>query len=117
MHRTILAATLLVLAGCNSQPESIVVAPAIQAETTAICATAERGARIHVTASNNSPRPMICQVTCTFERPNGQTDQVACDGLVAGAANGAPLCENIDRGRRVRRLSNTVVDCTFAQPG
>lgn len=118
MQRTVLASILLIVSGCVSQPEEVVVSPALQAETTAVCATAERGARIHVTASNNSPRPMICQVTCTFERPNGQTGQVACEGTVTGGASAAPLCENVDRNRRVRRLSNTQVDCSFArEPG
>ena len=118
MHRPILAASLIVLSGCNSQPDLVVVSPPIQAETTAICATTGRGARIHVTASNNSPRPMICQVACSFERPGGETGQVACDGAVAGNADAAPFCENIDRNRRVRRLTGTLVDSTFARgPG
>lgn len=116
MRRAAFASAFFVLSGCASAPEQV-VAPPPQPETTAFCGTAERGARIHVTATNNSQRPMICQVTCTFQKPNGQTDSVSCDGTVAGGANAAPLCENVDRRRRVRQLTNTVVDCTFAQPG
>ncbi|QCI64610.1 hypothetical protein [Phreatobacter stygius] len=116
MRRAVLVFAVLALSGCASAPEQV-VSPPPQPETTAFCATAERGARIRVTATNNSSRPMICQVTCTFQKLNGGTDSMSCDGTVAGGANAAPFCENVDRRRRVRQLTNTVVDCTFAQAG
>jgi hypothetical protein len=105
------------IAGCETRVREPVVIVQVQAEATAYCGAAERGRRIFITASNNSPRPMICRVACVFERADGNGDSVTCEGLVPGGAERSPFCERIDPERSYRRMVNTAVDCTFAREG